>query len=635
MCGIAGFYGSFKQTLLSDMNIAQAHRGPDDEGIWYDKNYGIGLAHRRLSIRDLSLAGHQPLFSKHNDVSIIYNGEIYDTKKYYNELLTDGYHFKGTSDTEIILNLYLKYGVKLLSKLNGIFAFAIWDSRNKQLFLARDGMGVKPLYYSETAKGFIFASEIKSLLKEQSISREINPAAIAAYITYLWSPAPLTMLKSIKKLEPGFAIIIQNQKVYKKWRFYKPSFFKQILDISVNDAKISVQDSLKTAVERQMVADVPIGTFLSGGLDSSAITAFAKDMVGREKLKCFTISLDEKLLKKEGVISDLPYAKRVAEYLNVDLQTIQVGPEMADELTTMIYHLDEPQADPAALNTLFISRLARQHEIKVLLSGAGGDDIFSGYRRHWALNMEKYWSYFPKSFRRVMSATAKRLPESPSSVRRIAKALKYADLEGNNRIASYFNWLDTNTVNSLLSKELKAELPFVNYLEKSLDNIPANTPKLNKMLFLEQNHYLADHNLNYTDKMSMAVGVEVRVPLLDRDLVELAAQLPIQYKQRGNEGKWIFKKAMEGILPNDVIYRSKTGFGAPVRAWIHGPLKTLVLDILSESSINKRKWFDSEAVTKLINQDKAGKIDASYSIFALLCIELWARIFIDNYTVKK
>jgi asparagine synthase (glutamine-hydrolysing) len=187
----------------------------------------------------------------------------------------------------------------------------------------------------------------------------------------------------------------------------------------------------------------------------------------------------------------------------------------------------------------------------------------------------------------------------------------------------------------LLSKELKTELHFENYLEKSLDDIPSNTPKLNKMLYLEQNHYLADHNLNYTDKMSMAVGVEVRVPLLDRDLVELAAQLPIQYKQQSNVGKWIFKKAMEGILPDDVIYRPKTGFGAPIRAWIHGPLKTLVFDILSESSINKRKWFDPEAVTKLLNQDKAGKIDASYSIFALLCIELWARIFIDNYTVKK
>ena len=266
MCGIAGFNGTFEPALLNHMNIAQAHRGPDDNGIWYDKACDIGLAHRRLSIRDLSSAGHQPLFNKNKDVSIIYNGEIYNTEKYFNELIMDGYHFAGKSDTEIILNLYLKYGVELLNKLNGIFAFAIWDSRNKQLFLARDGMGVKPLYYSETSKGFIFASEIKSLLEESSISREINPIAIASHITYLWTPAPSTMLKSVKKLEPGFAIVVQEKKIKKKWRFYTSAFKKKIVNIPVNEAKIAIQNSIKKAVERQMISVVPVGTFLSGGL---------------------------------------------------------------------------------------------------------------------------------------------------------------------------------------------------------------------------------------------------------------------------------------------------------------------------------------------------------------------------------
>jgi asparagine synthase (glutamine-hydrolysing) len=635
MCGIAGFYGSFEPSLLNDMNLAQAHRGPDDIGVWHYKACGVGLAHRRLSIRDLSSAGHQPLFNKNNDVSIIYNGEVYNTKEFYDELVTDGYHFKGSSDTEVILNLYLKYGFKILNKLNGIFAFAIWDNRKKQLFLARDNMGVKPLYYSETSKGFIFASEIKSILKESSVSRKINPVALASHITYLWSPTPSTMLKSVKKLEPGYAMTIREGRVDKKWRFYTPTFLREITDISVNSAKIAVRNSVKTAVERQMVSDVPVGTFLSGGLDSSAITAFAKDVVGNERLKCFTISIDDKTSKKEGIVTDLPYAKRVAKHFGVDLLTVHVGPEMADELTTMIYHLDEPQADPAALNTLFISRLACQHKIKVLLSGAGGDDIFSGYRRHWALMMEKYWSYFPNNIRRVISATAKRLPDRPTSIRRIAKAFQYADLDGDSRIASYFNWLSPDTVSNLLSDELRAELPLINPLEQSLANIPQDIPALNRMLYLEQKHYLADHNLNYTDKMSMAEGIEVRVPLLDPDLVELAARLPTQYKQNGREGKWIFKKAMEGILPNDIIYRPKTGFGAPIRNWIHGPLKTLVWDILSETSINKRKWFDAKAVTQLLKEDMAGKTDASYSIFALLCIELWARIFLDEDIVNN
>lgn len=635
MCAIAGFYGSFEYQLLKEMSLTQAHRGPDDNGIWYDKNYNVGLAHRRLSIRDLSSAGHQPLFSESNHVSIIYNGEIYNSEIFYNELVTDGYHFKGRSDTEVILNLYLKYGLELVNKLNGIFAFAIWDSRKNQLFLARDGMGVKPLYYSETSKGFLFASEIKAILKESSVSREINPVALASHITYLWSPAPSTMLKSVKKLEPGSAIVVGKGKVNNKWIFYKPILNHQITNISVNDAKISVRKSIKTAVERQMISDVPVGAFLSGGLDSSAITAFARDKVTNERLKCFTISMDNKTSKEEGIAADLPYAKKIAKHLGVDLLTIHVGPEMADELATMIYHLDEPQADPASLNTLFISRLARQHEIKVLLSGAGGDDIFTGYRRHRALMMEKYWSYLPLNIRKVMSAVAKKLPDNPTSIRRIAKAFRYSDLEGDSRIASYFNWLDPKTANNLISSDLREELPSINPLENSLANIPNSVPALNKMLYLEQKHYLADHNLNYTDKMSMAAGVEVRVPLLDPDLVELASSLPLHFKQNGKEGKWIFKKAMEGILPNEVIYRPKTGFGAPIRAWIHGPLKTLVYDVLSESSIKKRKWFNPIAVTKLLNDDKKGKIDASYSIFALLCIELWARIFLDEKSPQR
>ena len=311
----------------------------------------------------------------------------------------------------------------------------------------------------------------------------------------------------------------------------------------MDHAKTRVRNALKTAVERQMVSDVPVGTFLSGGLDSSSITAFAgKNIIGNKKLKCFTITMDDKSAIKDGISADFPYAEKVAKHLNVDLETIHVGPEMADQLATMLYHLDEPQADPASLNTLFISRLAREHGIKVLLSGAGGDDIFSGYRRHWALTMEKYWSFFPTKIRKLISLTAKKIPDRNNFLRRVSKAFRYADLEGDSRIASYFNWLDPSLVNCLLSNELKSKLPLINPLEQSLTNIPKKIPNLNKMLYLEQKHYLADHNLNYTDKMSMAAGVEVRVPLLDPDLVELAANLPIKLKQNGKESKWIFKK---------------------------------------------------------------------------------------------
>jgi asparagine synthase (glutamine-hydrolysing) len=635
MCGIAGFSGSFEPTLLKTMNRIQAHRGPDDAGIWSDKEYGIGLAHRRLSIRDLTQAGHQPLFNDKKEVAIIYNGEIYNTEQVYDDLVSEGYKFYGNSDTEIILNLYLKYGTDVLGKLNGIFAFAIWDSRNSQLFIARDGMGVKPLYYSSTPKGFLFASELKALLQESSVSRDIDPAAIQSHLTYLWSPGPSTILKQVKKLEPGFALIIKEGKVVDKWSFYQPPLIQQIPSYPLKDAIVAVRNAVETAVERQMVADVPVGAFLSGGLDSSAITAFAKKYAGADGLKCFTISIDDKDAKLDGMTADLPYAKRVAKHLDVDLLTVHVGPEIADELTTMIYHLDEPQADTSPLNVLFISRMAKDHGIKVLLSGTGGDDIFSGYRRHKALNMEKYWSWLPMKIRTSMSKTAKMLPNRPASLRRINKALRYANLEGDERIASYFNWLEPDSVNNLLSSELQAKLPIYNPLIKTLAAVPETMPALNRMLLLEQKYFLADHNLNYTDKMSMAEGVEVRVPLLDPDLVKLAANLPISYKQRGKEGKWIFKKAMEGILPNDVIYRPKSGFGTPLRTWLNGPLKALVRDILSESSISKRNWFDPKAVTQLLDDNEMGKVDGSYSIFALLCIELWGRIFLDEESVNE
>lgn len=632
MCGISGYQGWNDDELIVRMTEKIRHRGPDDSGVFCSKKDKVSLAHTRLSIQDTSSAGHQPMISGGGNIVLIFNGEIYNFKELRENLITKGVKFNGHSDTEVILNLYLSEGDAFLSKLNGIFALAIWNGQSQELLLARDGFGVKPLYYCETEKGFLFSSEIKSLLEEPSVSREISPSAIATHLTYLWSPAPSTLLTDVKKHLPGYAMTIRDGQISKKWSFYKIPLVQPMRNLSVPDAKNLVRKSIKNAVERQMVSDVPVGTFLSGGLDSSAITAFAKEFTDGQKLQCFTIALDDADAKKEGMVADLPYAKRVAKHLGVELNVIRANADMADELVSMIYHLDEPQADPAPLNLLFISRLARKQGIKVLLSGAGGDDIFSGYRRHHALLMEKYWSWLPLDIRKTISNTASLLPNRPTFIRRIRKALRYAGFDGDQRIASYFNWLEPEIVDGLLSSELRAELLSDNPLEQALASIPENIPALNRMLFLEQKYFLADHNLNYTDKMSMAAGVEVRVPLLDLELVELASRLPVEYKQRGKEGKWIFKKAMEGILPQDVIYRPKTGFGVPLRAWLRGPLKTLLYDTLSESSIKRRGWFDSKAVMKLLKADNEGKVDASYSIFALLCIELWGKVFLDDYT---
>jgi asparagine synthase (glutamine-hydrolysing) len=633
MCGIVGFSGRFESALLTRMNSSIAHRGPDGDGVFYDEECGVGLAHRRLAIIDLSSTGHQPMLSEDRSTVIVFNGEVYNFRELGEELIRKGHSFRGNSDTEVLLNLYLQEGTDMLRRLNGIFAFAIWSSVKRELFVARDGMGVKPLYYATTPLGVVFASEIKALLQEASVSTAINPAAIVRHLTFLWSPAPETILKSVHKLEPGMGMILRDGKVARKWSYYDLPYGKDRAIRSENDACDLLRSALDRAVGRQMVADVPVGAFLSGGLDSSAVVAYARRHT-RERLQCFTIAFsDTKAGADEGMTADLPYAKRVAHHLDVDLHTITVGPEMSDHVEEMIFHLDEPQADPAPLNALFISKFAREHGIKVLLSGAGGDDILTGYRRHYALSLERYWAFLPSAFRHGMTTLAGQIPPKYAGLRRIRKAFEYSGLDGDHRLASYFFWLDPAKARDLLAPELRCEADQAIAIEPlllALESLPKGATKLDRMLYLETKFFLPDHNLNYTDKMSMAHGLEVRVPLLDPDLVALAARFPDDMKQRGATGKWVFKKAMEGLLPNDVIYRPKTGFGAPLRRWLRHELRPMVEDVLAPASVKRRGLFDPDAVTRLILKDRMGKIDASYTIFSLICIELWCRIFLDS-----
>ena len=389
MCGIAGFSGNLDIQLLRKMSDAILHRGPDDEGEFYDAAKGVGLAHRRLSILDVSPTGHQPMVSEDGAVVLVFNGEIYNFRELRMELEARGHRFRGHSDTEVLLALYMVKGEDLLPYLNGIFAFALWDARQRTLLLARDGLGVKPLYYAEGKSTVVFASELKALLRVSEVGRDVDPIALQHYLTYLWCPAPSTLVRSVKKLEPGCALVVRNGRIDRQWRFYQLPFHDVPETMSESEAIHQTRDALRTAVQRQMVADVPVGAFLSGGLDSSAVVAFARETSPGRRLKCFTMEMSAYDAAWEGIANDLPYAESAARYLDVDLHTIKVGPEMADDLSKMIYHLDEPQGDPAPLNVLSISRLAREHGVKVLLSGAGGDDIFTGYRRHRALMVER------------------------------------------------------------------------------------------------------------------------------------------------------------------------------------------------------------------------------------------------------
>ncbi len=633
MCGIAGFSGRFESDLLGRMNDRMAHRGPDDSGTLFVDDAGVGLAHRRLSIIDLSARGHQPMWDADQRAVIVYNGELYNFRELREELLADGFRFESGSDTEVLLNLYLRDGVGMLERLNGMFAFAIWDKEEKRLFVARDQIGVKPLYYTTTERGFLFASELKSLLAEPSVDRTIDPVAVSEHLLYLWCPSPRTMLKSVNKLKPGHAMIIRDGRIERTWQYYELPYDGEQIEISDEDAVAAVRSQLRKSVRDQLVSDVPIGSFLSGGLDSSAVVALAREAEPDLPLQCFTIGFSADDAHFEGMGLDQPYARRVAKELGVDLHTINVGPEMVNELETMIYHLDEPQADPAPINTLFICRLAREHGIKVLLSGTGGDDIFTGYRRHYALRQERYWRWMGHPVRNQLRNLSNQIQPTTELRRRVAKAFRFADREGDERIASYFYWIDPEHLESTFSSRLAWSLfagDQPNSLVSALGKLPEETSELSRMLFLDGKYFLTDHNLNYTDKIAMATGVEVRVPLLDPDLIALAASLPDDIKQRGSVGKWVLRKAMADYLPKEVIYRPKAGFGAPLRHWLRHDLRPVIDDVLSPAALAKRGLFDGQGVRDLIEMDRRGEVDAAYPLFGMMCIELWCRMFLDS-----
>ncbi len=635
MCGIYGVQG---KTRAPERGLATLRRrGPDKLSHWSDKDADIWLGHARLSIIDVSEAGNQPMHSPDGRVVMIYNGEIYNYRALREELELAGEVFAGHSDSEVFLRLFMREGSACFSRLNGIFAAAFWDREDRKLTLVRDPMGVKPLYFADQAQGFAFASEIKALIRSGDVVPTINKAAVLHHLGLLWSPGEGTIIAEVQKLLPGEAIVVTNGSITSRWAYADPTLPLAPQQTGA-DAEVmadALHDAVETAVQRQLVADVPLGAFLSGGLDSSSIAAFAaRHRTGPGKLQCFSIEIADGAQAAEGFADDLPYARKVAAHLDVDLHIVRADGSMLDRLEEMVYFLDEPTADLAALNTLLISELARSQGVTVLLSGSGGDDILTGYRRHYALMQERYWSWLPKPARAILKRGAEQMPQNIAAFRRAAKAFQYADQDADVRLAGYFSWLSPDKAYALLSSDLRAALKpddVLAPLMESLSRVPESASALQKMLYLECRHFLVDHNLNYADKMGMAASIEIRVPLLDHDLVAMAMAIPDGMKQHGRTGKWIFKKAMERVLPMDVIYRPKSGFGVPLRQWLLGPLDPMVREVLSPSRTRARGMFDSVAVDALLEANRSGRVDATYTIFALLCLELWCTQYLDGH----
>jgi len=644
MCGLAGISfastSSLEENILCDALLALRHRGLDHTGSFFDPLNGIGLVHARLSIVDLSPLANQPMLGDEGSVALVFNGEIYNYRQLRSELIAVGHVFHSHSDTEVLLRLYLDCRSRggdltfMLRRLNGIFAFALWDSVRGALLLVRDSLGVKPLYYSADSGRFAFASEIKALMPLVADPGATFPIALDRYLSFLWCPGECTPAELFRKLGPGEALWISQGEIQEHFTWYRlPVFHSPAFRPAITTQSQAIrgtEEHLRRAVHRQLVADVPVGAFLSGGLDSSSVVAFARERT--PDLCCFTIEVSG--TREDGFTDDLPYARCVASHLGVALEVVHVdAAHMAAGLEEMVWQLDEPLADPAPLNVLYISRLAREHGIKVLLSGAGGDDLFTGYGRHLALRSERFWTWLPRGVRILLRQLTGQLPASYAFTRRLRKALSGAHLEGDARLVHYFRWIERSDLDALYTPSFRAAIgqaqaedPMLAFLA----DLPKDTPALERMLALEQRFFLTDHNLTYTDKMSMAAGVEVRVPFLDIELVDFAARIPSEYKQRGRESKWVLKKAMEPYLPQDVIYRPKSGFGAPLRRWLRVELRDWLSDTLSPERLHSRGLFDPQAVQRLIAANAEGRLDASYTLFSLACIEIWCKFFIDQ-----
>lgn len=636
MCGFAGYAGTHHPDLLPRMCRIMEHRGPDDEGFWHDQHAGIGLGHRRLSIIDVSQAGHQPMVSASGHTVIAYNGEVYNFPELRRELEQQGHVFRSRTDTEVILQLYERDGLACLQRLDGMFAFAIWDARHHRLLLARDHAGIKPLYYWVRNGAIYFASELKALLTVPDIPRQLNHAAIVDYLTFMWVPGEDTMLAGIRKLEPGHYLTWDTGRITIAPWFsltYEPD-----PALTLTDAIDAVSSAMTRAVRRQMVADVPLGAFLSGGLDSSAIVAAMRAAFPGREITAYTAAFPPGDIAEEQGVDDLPYAERVARHLDLKLARVEIRPNVLELLPKMVYHLDEPDADPAIFPSYLISRQARADGIKVLLSGTGGDEVFFGYRSHLAHQIYRRLDSLPRWLTtgalhgsdRLASCLLGPTHRMPRRIRKFTRGLKA--LPGVPRHLALVDWSEPAVRERLLSNaETRAGL--ANGLPLCLARYSSmfiGRGDLNHHSHLLIQTFLAAHNFLYTDRSSMATSLEVRVPFMDLELMRLAARLPEPFKLHGNVTKYVLKCAMKSVLPHGVIFRGKTGFGAPLRKWIQGDLDAAVRTVLNDRQIRARGIFDPAVVRQLLLDNSRQAVDSTFLIYALLNLELWMATFLDH-----
>lgn len=642
MCGISGLVNCGDAEALVRMTNVQTHRGPDDAGIWQrnfpDGTY-IGLGSRRLAIFDLSANGHMPMSNEDATVWITYNGEIYNFPELRRELEGRGHRFRSHTDTEAIVHLYEEYGVDCLNRLNGMFALAICDLQGSspKLFLARDHFGIKPLYYCERNGKLAFASEVKALLEIPGIDAQMNMEALDQYLTFLWVPDPLTMFEGIRKLPAGhYAMWAREEfRVKQYWDLSFPSS-SHCFARTEADLAHEIRERFCASVEQQMASDVPIGAFLSAGLDSSSIVAA---MARKQRVRTYTITFPKKYRVGETTIDDPGVPERLAHKLGCEHHEIVVEPDVVDLLPSLTWHMDEPTADPAIITAFLVCREARK-QATVLLSGVGGDEIFAGYRKHVANGWSEEYKRVPQFARAVLERGLRCLPSFRGTrikgalrlAKKMARSGGLSPVEGFIRNCTYLDERQKAELYAEVSKP--RERGDFDSQHRSAFTKVRDADFLNQMLYLDTKIFMPTLNLTYNDKMSMASSVEVRVPFLDRDLAEFVAwNVSPRSKLKGKVRpvtKHIFREAMAEMLPREVMRQPKAGFAAPVDYWLSHDLRPMVDDLLSETQIRKRGLFEPKVVRRYVDEQRRGVEDWSMQIWQLLTIEVWMQLFMDG-----
>ena len=608
--------------MLDRMCQIIRHRGPDDQGTMVEGPVALGM--RRLSIIDL-VGGRQPLTGCSGTVSVVFNGEIYNFRELQSELEPLGHHFKTHSDTEAIVHAYEEYGRACVNRLRGMFAFALWDRENRELFVARDRVGKKPLYYTLTPQGtFVFGSELKSLLQHPEVERELDLEALDAYLTFGYIPDPLSIFKGVHKLPPGSFL------TFKRGRVSVESYWDFPFEIDhtrrEEDYLDELRDLLREAVRIRLVSDVPLGAFLSGGVDSSTVVGLMAQQMGRP-VKTFSIGFNE------DSYDELKYARIAAKHFATDHHEFIVTPDICHIVDELVWHFDEPFADSSALPTYMVSKLAREY-VTVALSGDGGDELFGGYTRYVVQRQRGKVAMLPRGFRRgVMLPLSRKLPHG-------ARGRNYLHNVALEPLDRYIDSVSTFTALAKLGlysqgfTDALVDHGDPSELFRSRAGRVSSTDPVDQLLYLDSKTYLPGDILTKVDRMSMAVSLEARVPLLDHKLIEFVCRIPSNFKLKGLETKHIFKRAVREIVPAEILERPKQGFGVPIQQWINQELRARIHETLTEPQTRQRGFVEGNYVNVLLEEHERGRRDHSQQLWSLFMLELWFRNFIDQPNEK-